>query len=127
MRLKSSVCRICHAPRQGNILSCCWHSYHSPTVPWLCPKATHTAGTPPVSIVLGRNVTKYHCHLCGLLRTSCQARSNSSFYRSKVFYSPPYTVIIAMSVKSLCLAAHISNVLKYRIFSCQRTIMLFDV
>lgn len=34
------------------------------------------------------------------------------FVAPKVFNSPPHTVIMAMSVKSLCLSAHISNVLK---------------
>lgn len=34
------------------------------------------------------------------------------FIAPTVFHSPPHTVIVAMSVKSLCLLAHISNVLK---------------
>lgn len=34
------------------------------------------------------------------------------FIARAVLYSPPHTAVMAMSVKSLCLSAHISNVLK---------------
>lgn len=95
-------------------MSCCWHSYHSPTAPWLVfSEATDTAGTPPVSIVLGAERHEVSLSLMWVIADECAKLGLTvHFIAQAVLYSPPHTAVMAMSVKSLCLSAHISNVLK---------------
>ncbi|MEG0900343.1 MAG: hypothetical protein RSF40_11625 [Oscillospiraceae bacterium] len=88
--------------------------HHSPTVSWLVlSKATHTAGTPPVSIVSGAKRIEVSLSLMCVIADECATLGLTvHFIAQAVFHSPPLTAVMAMSVKSLCLSAHISNVLK---------------
>lgn len=95
-------------------MSCCWHSYHSPTAPWLVfSEATDTAGTPLVSIVLGAEQHEVSLSLMWVIADECAKLGLTvHFIAQAVLYLPPHTAVMAMSVKSLCLSVHISNVLK---------------
>ena len=101
-------------PDNGDILSCCWHSHHSPTVPWLVlSKATHTAGTPSVLIVLRAKRIEVSLSLMWVIAVECAKLGLTvHFVARAVLHSPPHTAVLAMPVKSLCLSSHISNVLK---------------
>ena len=79
----------------------------------LVPKATHTAGTPSVLIVSRAKRIEVSLSLMWVIANECAKLGLTvHFIARAVFYSPPHTTIMAMSVKSLCLSAHISNVLK---------------
>lgn len=113
-------------PGKGDILSCCWHSYHSPTVPWLVlSKATHTAGTPSVLIVSRAKRIEVSLFLMWVIADEFATLGlTAHFIAPKVFNSPPHTAIMAMPVKSLCLSAHISNVLKISYIQLSRNCLV---